>query len=131
MDKLKHDINKPRLGLVPPAAIKAVGEIMTYGLVKYEESSWKRVEAWRYRDAFMRHLCEYLADPYGLDEESGLPHLWHLITNLAFLCELEEYYLKGVIEHSKLPIEEREIRENYDWPHEYEIGMPSYRDEDR
>lgn len=24
------------------------------------------------------------------DEESGLPHLWHLATNCAFLCELEK-----------------------------------------
>lgn len=92
---LKYDNNKPRLGLVPPASIQAIGEIMTYGLNKYEESSWKRVEAWRYRDALMRHLCEYLIDPYGLDEESGKPHLWHVITNAAFLCEIEDYYLKG------------------------------------
>ena len=63
---------------------------MTYGLGKYYEGSWKSVEAYRYRDALVRHLCEYLREPYGVDEESGHKHLWHIITNAAFLCELEE-----------------------------------------
>ena len=98
IDELKFDSGKARLALVPPLAIKAIGAIMTYGLVKYDESSWKKVEAWRYRDALMRHLCEYLEDPHGVDEESGLPHLWHLITNAAFLCELEDPYLKSTLE---------------------------------
>jgi hypothetical protein len=31
----------------------------------------------------------YLDDPEGLDE-SGLPHLWHLATNIAFLIALEK-----------------------------------------
>ena len=89
MDEMKYDGGKPRLALVPSAAIKAIGEIMTYGADKYEEDGWKRVEPWRYRDALMRHLVEYLDDPISRDEESGFPHLWHMITNAAFLCELE------------------------------------------
>ena len=86
---MKYDGGKPRLALVPSAAIKAIGEIMTYGADKYEEDGWKRVEPWRYRDALMRHLVEYLDKPTSRDEESGFPHLWHMITNAAFLCELE------------------------------------------
>ena len=62
---------------------------MTHGLTKYTEGSWKGVEPWEYRDALMRHICSYLEDPYGMDTDSGLPHLWHVITNAAFLCELE------------------------------------------
>lgn len=89
MGDMKYDRGKPRLALVPSAAIKAIGEIMTYGVIKYEVDGWKRVEPWRYRDALMRHLVEYLDDPSSKDEESGFPHLWHMITNAAFLCELE------------------------------------------
>lgn len=37
----------------------------------------------------MRHMCAYLDDLEGVDEESGLPHLWHLACNVAFLCEME------------------------------------------
>lgn len=85
----KYDKDKPRLDLVPPDAIIAIGEIMTYGINKYEEGGWKSVEPYRYRAALMRHIVEYLREPYGIDEESGYPHLWHIICNCAFLCELE------------------------------------------
>ena len=88
-DKIKYDYGKPRLALVPPESIRAIGEVMTYGVTKYYEGSWREVEPWRYRDAMMRHLVSYLEDPCGVDKESGLPHLWHLTTNAAFLCELE------------------------------------------
>lgn len=44
----------------------------------------------RYRDAAYRHFMAYLDDPQGVDAESGLPHLWHLACNIAFLCELED-----------------------------------------
>lgn len=48
------------------------------------------MEIQRYRDAAFRHFLAYLDDPQGVDEESGLPHLWHLACNIAFLCELED-----------------------------------------
>jgi hypothetical protein len=47
------------------------------------------VEIDRYRNAAFRHWLAYLDDPKGCDEESGLPHLWHLACNIAFLCEME------------------------------------------
>ena len=30
----------------------------------------------------------FAENPTGADEESGLPHLWHLACNVAFLCEM-------------------------------------------
>ena len=51
--------------------------------------NWKQVEIQRYRDAAFRHFLAYLDDPTGTDEESGLPRLWHLACNVAFLCEME------------------------------------------
>lgn len=86
----KCDKDKPRLDLVPPILIEAVGTIMTFGLEKYSEDSWKRVEIKRYRAALMRHICAYLREPASVDEESGYLHLWHAACNLAFLCELEK-----------------------------------------
>lgn len=86
----KADTGKPRLALVPPGLIEAVGVVRTYGTQKYgDPENWRQVEPWRYRDAMMRHLCAYLRDPCSVDEESGYPHLWHLATNVAFLIELE------------------------------------------
>ena len=88
----KHDEGKPRPTLVPRAIIWAISEIRGYGIEKYPdggENNWKRVSAERYRDAAFRHFLAYLDDPYGADTESGFPHLWHLATNIAFLCELD------------------------------------------
>ena len=88
-DNLKYDDNKPRLDLVPPELIEAVGIVRTYGVSKYGDSeSWKQVEPYRYRAALMRHICLYIKEPDGVDAESGLPHLWHIACNVAFLIAL-------------------------------------------
>lgn len=87
----KHDVGKPRLSLVPPSLIEAVGRVRTYGTDKYgSPDNWRTVEPWRYKDALMRHLCEYLRDPNSVDDESGLPHLEHLACNVAFLLEFRD-----------------------------------------
>ena len=86
----KADAGKLPLTLVPTDLIRAVGAVRAYGVEKYHDpDNWKRVEPQRYRDAAFRHFLAYLDDPEGLDE-SGLPHLWHLATNIAFLIALEK-----------------------------------------
>ena len=89
-DGLKHDGGKPRLDLVPPEIIEAVGAVMTHGAEKYGEGSYRNVEPKRYRAALMRHICQWLRDPYGIDEDSGLPHLYHIACNVAFLLEIDK-----------------------------------------
>lgn len=89
-DGLKHDGGKLRLDLVPPELIEAVGAVVTHGAEKYGENSWRRVEPKRYRAALMRHVVAWLRDPHGLDADSGLPHLWHVVCNGAFLCALDK-----------------------------------------
>ncbi len=86
----KADAGKPRPTLVPRSLVWAVAKIREYGCAKYgDPENWRRVEPQRYRDAACRHLMAYLDEPGGKDEESGLPHLWHLACNIAFLIELE------------------------------------------
>lgn len=88
----KADAGKPRLSLVPRKIIWAIAKIREYGNKKYgDPENWRKVEVERYRDAAYRHFMRYLDDPTGLDEESGLPHLWHLACNVAFICEMEEF----------------------------------------
>ena len=87
----KADAGKLRLTLVPRRIIWAIAAIREYGNKKYHDpDNWRQVEPQRYRDAAFRHFLAYLDDPNGVDAESGLPHLWHLCTNCAFLCELED-----------------------------------------
>lgn len=92
----KADNGKPRLSLVPRRIIWDIAAIREYGNKKYgDPENWRKVEPERYRDAAFRHFLGYLDDPYGVDEESGLPHLWHLCCNLAFLCELEDELIEA------------------------------------
>lgn len=90
MDINKHDKGKPRLDLVPPTIIEAIGYIRTQATeTKYKDPhGWKKVEPERYMAALMRHLCEALRDPRGKDKESGYQHLWHMACNIAFLIEM-------------------------------------------
>lgn len=85
----KADYGKVRPTLVPVSLVPAVAKVREYGCNKYKDpENWRRVEPHRYRDALYRHLLAYLSGE-KYDEESGLPHLWHMACNLAFLIELE------------------------------------------
>lgn len=89
----KADAGKLKLTLVPRNIIRAIAVVRDYGNAKYPEGgpdNWKQVEPERYRDAMFRHLLAYLDDPAAVDPESGIPHLWHLACNCAFLCEMED-----------------------------------------
>lgn len=86
----KADGGKLRPTLVPTGLVLAVAAVRGYGSIKYgDPDNWKRVEPQRYRDALYRHWLAYLSGETH-DEESGLPHLWHLATNAAFLIEMDE-----------------------------------------
>lgn len=87
----KSDAGKLQLTLVPREIIRCIAHVRMYGNTKYgDPENWRTVEPWRYRDAMFRHLLAYLDDPGSVDTESGLPHLWHLACNVAFLCEMED-----------------------------------------
>lgn len=87
----KADHGKEQLTLVPRRIIHDICAIRMYGNKKYgDPENWREVAPERYRDAAYRHFLSYLDDPYGVDKESGLPHLWHLACNIAFLCEMED-----------------------------------------
>ena len=87
-NEAKLDAGKPRLSLVPSQIIYDIAKVREFAVNgKYPDpEGWKRVEPQRYRDALYRHLVSYIDNPDGVDEESGLPHLFHIATNCAFLC---------------------------------------------
>lgn len=89
----KYDEGKNRMGLYLAhctTAVKAVAEVLTFGANKYSANGWRTVPnaKERYTDALYRHLNAYHAGE-ELDAESGLPHLAHAATNIAFLIELD------------------------------------------
>lgn len=103
-DKYKFDAGKPQLRLVPTDILVAIARIREYGNRKYDADSWKLVPnaKERYTDALLRHIKEFVDDPTGFDEESGLPHLWHAACNIAFLCYFyKEDFINGIKTISK------------------------------
>lgn len=91
LHEAKSDGGKPRPCLVPPEIIWAITYVREYGCKKYHDpENWKKVEPERYQNAAYRHFLAYLKDQNAKDEESGLPHLWHLACNIAFLIALEK-----------------------------------------
>lgn len=99
----KRDAGKPRPTLVPPKIIWAITKVREFGCQKYSDpDNWKKVEPQRYRDAAYRHWLAYLENTDSIDEESGLPSLWHLLTDIGFLVALEwGRHVKSMLKRSE------------------------------
>jgi hypothetical protein len=75
---VKFDAGKVRMDLLPQDALMAVASVFTYGAIKYDDWNWaKGMRAGRILAAFDRHKAAYLLGEAN-DEESGMPHLWHM-----------------------------------------------------
>ena len=93
IDKHKADDGKAPISLVPTGIIWEIAKVRNYGVnVMYPETGrdgWRNLSKERIANAMLRHILRYLDDPDGVDDESGLPHLSHAATNIAFLIELD------------------------------------------
>ena len=76
--------------LIPSSATHALAEVLTYGANKYAPNNWQLVDNGevRYMDALFRHL-EAFRSGETHDPESGIHHLAHVLTNVAFLHYLD------------------------------------------
>jgi hypothetical protein len=88
---VKHDHGKLLMGLVPHEAVVSLAQVLTFGANKYSPNGWQKLPnaKSRYEDAMLRHFYAYKAGEL-IDPESGLSHLKHALTNLAFLVYFEE-----------------------------------------
>lgn len=85
----KADAGKPNLSLVPKQIIYEIEKVRAFGSKKYKDpDNWKKVEFERYHQALLRHTLAIWNDINARDKESGLLHLSHIATNVAFLLEL-------------------------------------------
>lgn len=93
---LHNDAGKVRWDLLPYDALNAVAEVMTYGQKKYPhpERNWEL--GINYSQIFasgIRHSWKWfmakVTGQNGRDEESGLPHIAHAVTNFLFLLTYE------------------------------------------
>ena len=94
----KYDEGKPHPSLVPVEAIEAIMQVREYGMRKYGDAEdWRKVPREKWLDALLRHVLHIWDNPLALDDESGLPSMWHVITNAAFLCAAYKKELQAAI----------------------------------
>lgn len=99
-DGLKYDDGKLEYGLLPPLALKATVDVLTFGAQKYKRDNWKYVDnsKRRYFDALQRHLWAW-KEGEDIDPESGKHHLAHAMCCLMFLYEHDvKYSVEGLSE---------------------------------
>jgi len=96
----KDDEHKPRMDLIPPEALFALGTVLAYGAKKYSARNWEPGMRWgRVFASAMRHLWAWWGGRSptstsfllgSLDEETKVSHLWHALCCVAFLVAYEE-----------------------------------------
>ena len=88
----KKDGGKPHPSYVPVEIIKAVMDVREFAVNgKYPDPrNWMTVSVDRYHEALLRHVLAIWNDPFSVDEESGLLHLSHIATNVAFMLALRK-----------------------------------------
>jgi hypothetical protein len=100
---VKHDQEKPQLGLLPIEAIEAVGRVMTFGAKKYDADNWRKGFLYRrVLGAALRHIFAFIRGE-DCDTESGESHLAHaaccVLFTLTFVLEgknsLDDRYKGG------------------------------------
>jgi hypothetical protein len=92
---VKNDEGKLRYDLLPWDAIEEVVKVLDYGIKKYPNpnENWRKnstkEDIKRFEAAMLRH---YSAMKQGkmLDDESGLPHISHVATNVLFIIALQK-----------------------------------------
>lgn len=84
-------MQKPRLSLIPPAALIHAARAMENGADKYGPYNWRdnKVSSMIYVDAAMRHLLSWV-DGEEVAQDSGVHHLAHAIACCAIILDAHE-----------------------------------------
>ena len=91
----RYNAGKLRMDLIPPEADLAIARVLTQGSTKYGDRNWEKgMAVSTVLASLKRHLLAYEMGE-DLDDESGEPHLSHVLTNAAFLVT---YFERGMVE---------------------------------
>lgn len=82
---LRYNEGKPQWSLVDFKSIIPMVEVLEYGCKKYDRDNWKKgLPTREICESMIRHCMKLLEGQY-LDDESGLPHVGHIMCNAMFL----------------------------------------------
>ncbi len=89
-DALRYDDGKLPIHLIPPEVIFALAKVFQYGAKKYAPRNWEKGMPWsKVYDSGQRHSLTFW-NGQDIDEESGLPHVFHWMWNAAALVVYRE-----------------------------------------
>ncbi len=92
---LRFNAGKVRMDLLPSYAIRQMAEVFTKGSEKYAPRNWEKGMNWTSVLASLeRHIAKFKSGE-DYDEESGLLHMAHAMTNATFLVEYYNIYPQG------------------------------------
>ena len=81
----KFDENKAPLHMIPEEAIEGMAFAFAYGAKKYGKYNYREgIHLTRLTDSLRRHILAFLKGE-DCDNESGLPHTWHMLANAAMI----------------------------------------------
>ena len=86
---------KTRHDLVPAFATEQMARVFTEGAKKYAERNWERGMKWTKVLASMKRHINAFERGEDFDQETGLLHMAHAMTNAAFLIEYYRIYPQG------------------------------------
>lgn len=90
--EIEKKATKPGLHALPIRPLFLAGEVMRQGALKHGGTYNYRAKALKasmYYDALLRHLARWW-ERRDVDEESGMPHLAHVICNAVMLLDCED-----------------------------------------
>lgn len=130
---------KDLISLVPPEGIRGIAKVMKYGAYDarradggsgYGAYNWRhtKVRLSIYLDAIARHNMK-LIEGEDLDEDSGLPHTYHIGANICIIEDAKKYNCliddrPAVIQEQQMAVNEKEMDElTKDFLKSYERGV--------
>ena len=88
--KSAESSSKPRLDLLPTAALEDIAEVLAFGADKYGAYNWCRGARWgRYYAALLRHVFAWWRGE-DCDPDTGKSHLAHAGCCLLFLMTFQQ-----------------------------------------
>jgi hypothetical protein len=125
----KFDEGKPRIDLLPSAALMEVAKILTVGLQKYGANNWREGEGFEWHRLYgagERHGHAW-NDGEDNDTETGLSHIAHRACCDLFLLE---YILKGYGTDTRFKtdsVAKTQEQEPVDLPNRYDVAAAKLR----
>jgi hypothetical protein len=81
---VRFNNNKLKWGLVDYKAIEPLVEVLMFGAEKYDAHNWKKgLDKTEILESMQRHLVQLMSGELD-DQESGLPHIGHIMCNAMF-----------------------------------------------